>query len=162
MTIPPVRSLLFLILATVTVISCNNGRYYEENIKIADGSWAVHNNIPFSVVIEDTNAVYNFYVNIRNDVNYPYSNLFLFLRTTFPDKAVAMDTIECLLSSNDGRWLGSGMGSVRFSRFLFQQGVRFRKPGTYLFEFEQAMRIDPLKGIRDIGIRIDKQPVSSR
>jgi gliding motility-associated lipoprotein GldH len=152
----------FLILAAVVVVSCNRDRLFENNARIANGSWASHNNIPFSVVIEDTNARYDFYVNIRNDVSYPYSNLFLFLRTTFPDKRVAGDTIECLLASYDGRWLGSGMGSVRFSRFLFQQGVRFHQTGTYLFEFQQAMRVDPLPGIRDIGIRIDKQPGSYR
>jgi gliding motility-associated lipoprotein GldH len=147
----------FIILAAVVTFSCDSNRLYEQNTKIAEGSWAAHNNIPFSVVIEDTTTLYNFYVNIRNDVSYPYSNLFLFMKTTFPDKKVATDTIECLLASYDGKWLGSGMGSVRFSRFLFQQGVRLPKAGTYLFEFEQAMRIDPLTGITDIGIRIDKQ-----
>jgi gliding motility-associated lipoprotein GldH len=146
----------------VAFSACHNHRHFEQNTTIPDGSWAAHNNIPFTVVIDDTVSLYDFYVNIRNDVNYPYSNLYLFLKTTFPDKSVARDTIECMLASYDGRWLGSGMGSVRYSKFLFQQGVRLRKAGTYTFEFEHAMRIDPLKGIRDLGIRIDKQQPSSR
>jgi gliding motility-associated lipoprotein GldH len=162
MAIRQVRIPVFLFLAAVVLFSCNHDRLFEKNVRITNGSWASHNNIPFSVVIEDTNTRYDFYVNIRNDVSYPYSNLFLFLKTTFPDKRVASDTVECLLASYDGRWLGSGMGSVRFSRFLFQQGVKFQKTGTYLFEFQQAMRVDPLPGIRDIGIRIEKQPVSYR
>jgi gliding motility-associated lipoprotein GldH len=155
-------SILVSFAMAIAFSACNSNRLYEQNTKIANGSWAAHNNIPFTIVIDDTASLYDFYVNIRNDVNYPYSNLYLFLKTTFPDKSVARDTIECLLASYDGRWLGSGMGSVRYSKFLFQKSVRLRKAGTYTFEFEQAMRIDPLKGIRDLGIRIDKHQPSSR
>lgn len=148
----------FAILAIVAFVSCHSNRFYEANRVIDKAAWAAYNNMAFAVVIDDTNARYDFYLNIRNDVNYPFSNLFLFLKTTFPDQGIARDTIECLLSAPDGKWLGSGMGSVRFNRFLFQEGVRFRKAGTYVFELQQGMRVDPLKGIRDVGIRIDKHP----
>ena len=151
------KALFCLLVATVFAFgSCSGPRFYEENLEIENGSWAAHNKVSFSVVIDDTAAWYNFYINLRNDVTYPYSNLFLFLKTTFPDGRKARDTIECVLAGYDGRWLGSGMGSVRFNRFLFQQGVRFGKPGTYTFDMEQAMRVDPLTGIRDVGLRIEK------
>lgn len=156
MTIRQGICLLLITTTALVVISCTNKRHFEQNINVPDASWAAHSDIPFTVVIDDTSARYDFYVNIRNEVDYPYSNLFLFLQTTSPDQQTARDTIECLLADYDGRWLGSGMGSVKFNRFLFQRAVKFSKPGTYIFEFEQAMRIDPLKGIRDIGIRIDK------
>ena len=158
------QAIFFLSLCTLVLAgsSCSDDRFYEQNREIRNGSWAAHNIVSFSVVIEDTAAWYNFYVNLRNDVKYPYSNLFLFLKTTFPDGREAKDTIECMLARYDGKWLGSGMGSVRFNRFLFQEGVRFRNCGTYTFDFEQAMRVDPLKGIRDIGIRIEKNELSGR
>lgn len=79
------------------------------------------------------------------------------MKTTFPGGQFAMDTIECTLAEADGKWTGSGMGRVRFNRFLFQKDIRFRHGGTYEFTFEQAMRITELKGISDIGIRIDKE-----
>ena len=41
-------------------------------------------------------------------------------------------------------------------RVLFKKGVTFRQPGEYRFELIQAMRIDPLPGIMDAGIRIEK------
>jgi gliding motility-associated lipoprotein GldH len=162
MTIPQARSILILLTAALWGSSCTDGRFYEQNREIANGSWAAHNNVSFSVVIEDTAATYDFYLNLRNDVNYPYSNLFLFLKTTFPDRRVARDTIECLLAGYDGKWMGSGTGSVRFNRFLFQKGVRFSSAGTYTFDLEQAMRVDPLIGIRDAGLRIEKQVEQGR
>ncbi|HNW75757.1 MAG TPA: gliding motility lipoprotein GldH [Bacteroidales bacterium] len=162
MTIRQVTVLLSFFTVAFVIVSCSNDKYFERNVKIADGSWATNNKIPFSVVIQDTTTFYDFYVNLRNDVTYPYCNLILFMQTTFPDGKIARDTIECLLADFQGKWLGSGMGSVRYNRFLFQQGVKFKKPGMYCFEFEQAMRIDPLTGIRDIGIRIDKKQGTTR
>ena len=81
-------------------------------------------------------------MNLRNDLDYPYSNIFLFLKTTFPGGQFAMDTIECQLADPDGKWTGSGMGRVRFNRFLFQKGVQVQAGGTYVFDFEQAMRVN--------------------
>jgi gliding motility-associated lipoprotein GldH len=162
MTMRQIRTILFICSIALLGSSCINDRFFEENREITNGSWAAHNNVSFSVVIEDTTVWYDFYLNLRNDVNYPYSNLFLFLKTTFPDRQVAMDTIECLLAGYDGKWLGSGMGSVRYNSFLFQKGVRFHKAGSYTFDIEQAMRVDPLKGIRDIGIRIEKKESPGR
>ncbi len=162
MIIPKARSLLIICIAALAGWSCARDRFFEQNSEIPGGSWAAHNNISFPVVIQDTVSVYDFFVNVRNDVDYPFSNLYLFLTTTFPDGRIARDTIECMLAGYDGKWLGSGIGSVRFNRFLFQRNVRFGKAGTYSFEFEQAMRTDPLKGIKDIGIRIDKKEADSR
>ena len=138
-------------------ISCNQNRFVEVSTKIDDGIWTSDNIVTFSVVITDTVAVYDMYLDVRNDISYPYSNLYLFLKTEFPTGQVTQDTIECMLAGFDGKWLGSGMGSVRFNRFLFQEGISFRTAGSYRFELEQAMRVDELKGIRDIGIRIDKE-----
>ena len=149
---------LFLsVILSVLFISCNHNRFFEESVKIEDGIWRSDNIVTFSAVITDTIAVYNMYLDVRNDISYPFSNLYLFLKTEFPNGQIAKDTIECMLASYDGKWLGSGIGSVRFNRFLFQQGISFRMSGTYRFELEQAMRVTELNGIRDIGIRIDKE-----
>jgi gliding motility-associated lipoprotein GldH len=79
------------------------------------------------------------------------------MNTTTPDGITSRDTLELTLADYDGRWLGSGMGSIKFSRFLFQQGIRFKQTGTYHFMLEQAMRVRDLDGIHDIGLRIEKQ-----
>ncbi|HTX87746.1 MAG TPA: gliding motility lipoprotein GldH [Bacteroidales bacterium] len=137
--------------------SCDSRRFFEENKSIAGGVWNTRDKLLFEVNIRDTVSLFNIFLNVRNSGDYPYSNLYFFIHTRFPAGKVTGDTMECQLADYDGKWLGSGIGSVKFNRFLFQQGVRFRHPGTYVFEVEQAMREDPLKGIRDVGIRIEKQ-----
>ncbi|HNY03081.1 MAG TPA: gliding motility lipoprotein GldH [Bacteroidales bacterium] len=146
---------LFAILAALT--GCDPGRVYEEHQAIREGIWNVRDKKEFRTEINDLATSYNVYLDIRNDRDYPYSNLFLFMDTEYPGGKISRDTVELTLADYDGRWLGSGTGSVKFSRFLFRKDVKFRERGKYRFLFEQAMRINELHGIRDIGIRIEKQ-----
>ena len=147
---------LFLLFA-ILLFSCDRNRIFEENYAVDKGIWNNQNKIRFNVPITDTLIRYNVYLNVRNSMNYPYSNLYMFMDTYFPDGKIARDTIDCTLADYDGRWLGSGVGSVKFSRFLFQKGVRFHQKGKYRFELQQAMRVNDLTGIHDLGIRIEKE-----
>ncbi len=154
---PEKKTLLLLLLLIAGTVSCDSNRVFEEHVSLEKGIWNVKNELQFKTVISDLVARYNVYLNVRNGPEYPYSNLFLFMNTVFPDGHVARDTVELTLADFDGRWLGSGMGSVKFSRFLFQKGVQFSQKGNYQFIMEQAMRVNDLNGIHDIGLRIEKQ-----
>ena len=149
--------LAFFIVSLLVMGSCDSKRFFEENKRIENSVWNNKEKATFKVTITDILARYNFYFNLRNGGDYPYSNIYIFLKTVFPDGRIARDTIECQLADYDGKWLGSGISDVKFNRFLFQKGVRFPQKGQYIFEVEQAMRVKDLTGISDIGIRLEKQ-----
>lgn len=121
-----------------------------------NGSWSLNDTACFNVDIIDTLAYYNFYINLRHSTDYKFSNIFLFLHTTFPGGQVTSDTLQILLADNSGKWIGSGMGKVKECRVMLQDRVRFPRSGNYSFCIEQAMRAEPLEGIEDIGIRIER------
>ncbi len=149
----------FFILAALFLLmlsSCNTGVIIDRSKKIENATWKSDDIQKFSVSITDTTQLYNFFINIRNSADYKYSNIFLFLKTFYPNKMYSVDTIECYLADPTGKWLGKQRGNVIDNRILFRQGIRFRLMGDYSFEFEQAMREPELKGIEDFGIRIDK------
>ena len=130
---------------------------YDESVVIPEAKWD-NKNVPyFDVKVEDTISVYSFALNVRHMENYRYSNLYIFLHTTFPNGNVTHDTIECTLAYPDGSWVGRGSGSMRSDKILLNPNLRFPLDGVYHFEIEQAMRDDILKGIADIGISIEKQ-----
>jgi gliding motility-associated lipoprotein GldH len=52
--------------------------------------------------------------------------------------------------------MGHGLGSKFDTRLVFRKNLRFPASGKYVFEYEQAMRDEPLSGIEDIGLRIEK------
>lgn len=154
---PDKINFLLILMFALLFVACDKNRIYEENRVVDKGIWNIDNRIRFETTISDTNLRYNVFLNVRNSMQYPYSNIYLFLDTRFPDGRIARDTIDCMLADYDGRWLGTGVGSVKFNQFLFQQGVSFPQKGTYRFDIQQAMRVNDLIGIHDIGIRIEKE-----
>lgn len=144
-------------MALLLFISCDQKRVYEKNVKISDGIWDIDEKISFDVDIKDTVSLHNFYINIRNTGAYPYSNIFLFVNTEFPDGGRSRDTVECFLADINGKWLGDGSGDIWDNQILFKRGVIFPRMGIYKFEYEHAMRVEQLPFIMDAGLRIEKQ-----
>lgn len=148
---------LFIFLGMFIHFSCNNDRVYEKNINITYNKWHKDSIKVFQPKISDSLSRYNIYLNLRNTTDYSFRNIFLFLSTTYPNGKTERDTLEILLAKKDGAWLGSGYGNLRDSKIRLQQGVRIPCKGTFTFSIQQAMRQKELKGIADIGLRIDKQ-----
>jgi gliding motility-associated lipoprotein GldH len=145
-----------ILLSGVLFASCNSSVVFEENVKIPDYSWDMSNIVSLDVEISDTITSNNIYINIRNASGYPFSNLFLFLTTKTPSGQIARDTVELILADESGQWLGDGLGDIWDNRILFKPAFRFPQKGTYRFEFQQAMRMNPLPQIMDVGLRIER------
>lgn len=146
--------LIFIFLMILT--SCGSGVIIDRNKKIENAVWESTDVVRFTAPVSDTTHLFNFYINIRNSTDYQYSNIFLFMKTFYPNGMFSIDTIECILADDSGKWLGKERGGIIDNRILFRKGIRFKLAGNYSFEFEQAMRDSELKGVEDFGIRIDK------
>ena len=142
-------------LVSMFFASCDKGLVFEQNQKIEKAMWDVDKPVVFTAQIKDTIHAHDVYLNIRNAGSYPFSNLFLFINTRFPGGQLDRDTAEIMLANADGRWLGKGIGDIWDNRILFKHNVRFPQAGEYRFELIQAMRMNPLSGMMDVGIRIE-------
>lgn len=151
------KYLLFALLISLLFTACDAKRVFDENIGIEEENWNRKNKAKFEVVITDTISLHNFYINLRNSPDYAKRNIYLYIKTTFPNNRVAIDTLAFFLADKEGKWLGKGIGRIKDNRILFKAGVRFPYKGKYLFEIEQGMRHEVLEGVVDVGIRIEKQ-----
>lgn len=149
---------LFILFTIATLFTACGGEGFDERKVISEAKWAMEDRVPFDVTVNDTVGVYAFGMNLRHMENYRYSNLYVFLHTTFPNGNLTHDTIQLMLATPDGRWVGKGSGSMRDLHITLNPRMRFPVQGTYHFEIEQAMREPVLKGISDIGLFIEKQP----
>lgn len=147
---------LVLLFMLFFISGCDPSRVFEENKNVKNNEWEQNSPLVFQVPVTDTSIAYNVYINIRNAGFYRFSNLYLFINTGFPGGQIQRDTLECILAAPDGRWLGEGLGDIWDNRILFKNEVRFPQKGEYRFEIIQAMRTNPLPGIMDAGIRIEK------
>ena len=151
-----------LIILVVFLSACDSSKVFEENIKLNNHIWSLENRPKFQVEIIDSVTAMNLFVNIRHSANYPFSNLWVFIKTTSPEGFVKTDTLECILAAKDGKWKGSGLGDIWDIQIPFRTQI-FNRPGDYTFEIEQAMRygdkarIEQLPEIMNIGFRIEKK-----
>ena len=149
--------LCFVLCISYFLTSCDSNRVFEENKEIKDYVWKADERIVFDITITDTVSPNNLYVNIRNADDYRYSNIYVFITTTFPNGKFSKDTLECILADDKGHWLGNGLGDIWDNQIPFKKNVRFPEKGKYTIALEQAMRMNELPQIMDVGVRIEKQ-----
>jgi gliding motility-associated lipoprotein GldH len=148
--------ILPVIIQALLLVSCDPNQVYEKNIRIPDGIWDRNNPVRFEVIVQDTITPHNLYINVRNTSMYPFSNLYLFVTTYAPSGHRIKDTIQIILADERGKWLGKGLGDIWDIQKIYKKQVRFAQKGKYVFEFEQAMRLEKLPFILDVGLRVEK------
>ena len=152
------KKIAFALLLVMALLSCGDKNViFDESVIIPNASWDNQELPYFDVKVEDTLSAYNFYLNIRHLENYRYSNFYMFLHTIFPNGSQTHDTVEIVLAYPDGRWVGSGTGSMRNNNILLNDNLYFPLKGNYRFEIEQAMREPVLEGVTDVGICFEKK-----
>jgi len=128
---------------------------YEHNEGFANNTWAYEDAKTFSFDITDSLIPVKLSINLRTTANYPYSNIYLFVHSNYPNGYSDIDTLEFFLADPTGKWLGDNSGNIVENRALLSKGL-FPATGTYTFKLEQAMRNDSLPEIIDIGLRVQR------
>lgn len=150
--------LKLLVITAVTsmlIAACSDNYVYNGYVTMPHERWHADSLASFRVPVSDTITFYNLFVNVRNTTDYPYQNLYLFINITAPNGASVRDTFECYLADDHGKWLGKGKGKLRDNRFIYRQNIRFGTEGDYTVTLQQAMRVEQLKGISEVGFRVE-------
>lgn len=146
-----------MLAAAMFMAACDGTAYYDHTESVDESGWLPTDSVTFDVEVDDTTSLFNMLVEVRNNVDYPYSNAFLFIDTRFPDGSVAHDTLECPLAYPDGQWRGKRSGRYVDRRYRLRgnTGVRFPLGGHYHFAVANGMRDSAIAGLKDIGLRIE-------
>jgi gliding motility-associated lipoprotein GldH len=138
------------------VIGCTDpNAIIDHNIPIENHNWSYSNRIKNAVKIDDANAAYNIYINLRVTGDYRYSNIFVLVRRNGPGLK-GITRYEVKLANPDGEWLGQGSGNLYSYQVPLRTNFKFPQKGTYEFEIEQNMRDNPLHEVSDVGMRVEK------
>ena len=136
---------------------------YDQFKPIESHQWNASNNINFIVSNSDTISINNVFINIRNNKDYEFSSLFLIAKMEFPSGYQVIDTLEYEMTDPFGNWLGQGFTDIKENKLFYKENVVFAEKGEYKFNVYHATRsvndiegINPLNGITDVGLRIEK------
>lgn len=146
---------LSVCLFAMAFYSCSDpGAVIDNNTALPNKVWPYNNRIGYSFKIDDVNAHYNLYINLRVTGDYKYSNMFVLVSDAVKKNSVAR--YELKLARPDGQWLGKGSGNLYSFRIPFKFNYKFPAAGTYYIRIEQNMRDNPLHNVSDVGLRVEK------
>ena len=154
---------LIIILLFFFMNSCDDVSEFNEYKTIENSSWETNKKIVFQFDVKDTISPKNLFINIRNNNDYKYSNLYIITELNFPNETKIIDTLQYEMTDNLGKFLGEGFTEIKDNKLFYKEDKVFPIAGNYTVSVRQAMRkngeINPmlfLEGISEVGFSIEK------
>lgn len=162
MTILKRNSFSIFLLSLFFMFSCNDKIDFNEYKSIDTKGWEANKKVSFEFNVKDTILPKNLFINIRNNSEYEFSNLYVITELIFPNETIVVDTLQYEMADETGKFLGVGFTEIKENKLFYKEKKAFPTSGKYIFNVRHAMRkngvIDPiefLKGIQDIGFSIE-------
>lgn len=128
----------------------------EVMLNSINGSWDKKKEQQFDFKTNDAQNPKNIILVVRNNDDYPYSNLRLIINFSNAKlQKKEIDTLNYILAEPNGAWIGKGFGDTKETLFQYKLNYKFPENGNYSIGIIQAMRKDQLPGIEDIGVKIE-------
>ncbi|MGV9002456.1 gliding motility lipoprotein GldH [Flavobacterium sp.] len=154
---------LVLLFLCFCFVSCDKNRVFDE-YKSVGKSWHKDSIVSFQLPQLEKDKSYNLFLNVRDNDDYPFDNLFIIVSLEQPDKKIKVDTLEYSMTNPDGTLLGEGFSDIKESKLFYKANEKFNLKGIYTIHIKQAVRqtgkiegVKELKGITDVGFRIESK-----
>ena len=132
------------------------------NYKDFNGHWPVYEKVLFTLD-KGTESPVNLMIYIRNNKQYPYSNLFLIAKLKTGDSLLRCDTLEYAMADPRGKWLGKGVLEVKESKLWWRENYQLPAVENINVQLEHALRsnnseqgLDNLEGIVGVGFAMEE------
>ncbi len=134
---------------------------YQKQVPVPAAKWAYAFQPEFTFDIPDTSSNYKVFLIFRYDAAFEFSNIWVRSWTKQPGDTVYQESkrIETVLLAADGTRLGNNVGGVYEYKVQLRAGQDyepFKKAGTYSVKLEQIMRKNPLAGLLNVGLRVER------
>lgn len=154
---------IIILLLVASLISCDENLAGSGTMSFDKMAWPQDQPAVFEINPPDSLTSYDIHLNLRNNQEYAYKNLWLITQMKFPQGKIVTDTLEYDMADPQGEFLGSGKEIVE-NKLGYKKGFRFRESGTYQLILKQAMRksgsakpLEQLEGVLDVGYTLVKQ-----
>lgn len=145
---------IFSLCILFSLLGCDRNRIFEKHVDLK-GSWPLQSSQLFEFDIIDSEIPYHITGMVRNKNSYAFNNLYIKFELFHEDSLIKTNLTEVILfEPKTGKPLGSGMGSTFDRNFDFVKSHTFETSGHYKIKLTQFMRLDTLKDIDRIGVRV--------
>ncbi|MEO8254913.1 MAG: gliding motility lipoprotein GldH [Flavobacterium sp.] len=156
-----IKNSLLLLFVTILFFSCDKKRVFDE-YKSIGSAWNKDSIVSFDLPVLDSTKTFDLFINLRDNNNYKYNNLFLIVSLESQNGYTKVDTLEYQMTEPDGTLLGNGFTDIKENKLYYKENVRFR--GKYKVHIKQVVRengkvpgVAFLDGITEVGFRIENK-----
>jgi gliding motility-associated lipoprotein GldH len=146
----------FILITLVAFAACEQKHVFNEFKTVDIKGWKSTDTLSYLLKTEESDLNYRYSISVRHSKEYEFSNLWLKVLI----KGNGTDTsfrYEIPLFKNDGKPYGKSSGTLCTQTVPLKTKLPFYKKGVYTLSIIQLMRKDPLDGISDIGLIVDKK-----
>lgn len=145
------------VLLLLAACSFNQNTVYHSYNHVSNKGWSKSDTLAYYVLATDSLKPHMASVEIRNQESYLYKDIYLFISHNTKDSTIFItDTLHYMLADKNGKWLGAGLGTLFQSSLLYYKFTP-EHSGNYTFKIAHGMKENLLKGISDVGLKIEKE-----
>lgn len=158
-----VKSNSFVILFLLLIFSsCGEREPYFQFQELENSDWAIDRTLLFDLDSASLkpDVAYDISIELTNNVNYPYRNLWLNISFEENDSIVKEKELEFLLADEYAKWTGAGFASLFQSSHPLEQKSIFSSTSKLKIYLRHKMQDEKLHGIERVGIKIKEHKES--
>ena len=142
------------ILCLSAVVSCGPSPTFSERIEVNPDGWPLAEPIRFTAPVPDSTTVYNLNLIVDHSTEYRYENIYLKIKTIFPDRPEKEEQLNIDLATQIGKWVGKCSADNCKTKVYLLENFKFPSPGDYTFQLQQYTRNEELKGINSLQMEL--------
>lgn len=144
--------ILFLLLGCT---ACNYPSTLEKYKTLANETWERDSNYKFEFNIPQPGN-YHISTCIRHTTDYKQKNISCYLTILHQRVEMDKENSDIIIVDNNGRWVGQGLTGLKTVVQPIDRIFHFDSTGVYTVEIKHRMKDKQLKGIKNIGIKMNR------
>jgi gliding motility-associated lipoprotein GldH len=138
------------------IVACSSKYEFAKYESVSEAGWNANDTLTFKIKIEETSTPYNINLGVRYNKGYEFDNIWFKLFGSIIENAKDGKMQEIILFDKIGKPYGDCTGSVCTQIYPIQKNYIFKKAGIYVVKVVHLMRQEPLLGVKDVGIMVEK------
>ncbi len=144
------HSLLFMTI--LCSYSCEKEYAFSQSQSISAEGWTYENILKYSFDVQDSNILYDLYLEIDYLTSFSYQNVYVNVYTGQDPSKMKKTQLSLDLSNKLGIWKGDCNAEQCTYLLPLQKSIFFEQVGKQHFWVEQFSRTNQLKGIQSISL----------
>lgn len=149
------RHCIYILFLLFSCTSCDFSSTQEKYKTLASEIWERDSNYKFEFNITESGS-YRISSCVRHSTDYKQRNISCYLTIRHQGLEVDKENSDIIIVDNNGKWIGQGLTGLKTVVQPIDRVFHFDSTGIYTVEIKHRMKDKQLKGIKNIGIKMNR------